>query len=266
MKSFLLMLSFFTRLPVPHVEYEEARYKNGIKYVPIIGLLVGFILFGLSKLIHYLKYDLGYGMQIGNFDLIAMATLFIVYIVTTGAIHLDGVADTCDGILSGRERAKMLEIMKDSHIGVFGVVGLMVWGASFFVLLETINQLTLILLPVVGKSAMILSAYMAPYARKDGFGRFFSEGCRGKHGQLIWTLIVLILVSFISPMIGGIGLNLQAALTYMLCIATALSAVIVMTAYFKKKLGGITGDTLGFTCEVSQIVFGVSTLFLHWIG
>ena len=101
MKSFILMLSFFTRLPVPYVEYEEKLYIKGIKTIPFVGIVLGLILYVVSFV------NLWFDPEV------TAVVLLMTYIFMTGGLHLDGLADTCDGVFSGRERERMLEIMKE---------------------------------------------------------------------------------------------------------------------------------------------------------
>lgn len=258
MKSFFLMLSFFTRLPVPRTEYEEETYQNGIKCVPVIGLLIGVILWGTALLAGSL-YLLNW----------MSVLLIVVYIILTGGLHLDGLADTCDGLFSGREKDGMLLIMKDSRIGTFGVLSLLIWFEVFRVTLNqfwlgTLGYEWLILVPVMGRSAQIVSAHIAPYARQDGMGKIFVDGSRGK--ELAWALgIPIVLTAWFTFRLWqatdevrgytGPPVPVMLAAGAVLLLGLTFGFAIHMTRAIEKKLGGVTGDTLGCVCEVSQIVF-----------
>lgn len=229
MRSFLLMLSFFTRLPVKQIAYEEQIYIKGIKYAPVIGLLMGLILYGLSFLSLILDKP------------VVTIILILAYIILTGALHLDGLADTCDGIFSGRSRERILDIMRDSQTGVYGVISIGFWFVFYVVLLNYAPYEALIILPVVGKSAPIISASAGHYIRQEGLGKVFAEHAKGP--ALVMATLLPILVSlFVEPFfIGAIGL--------------AFLAVLIATKQFERTIGGITGDTMGFVCELSQMVF-----------
>lgn len=229
MKNLFLMLSFFTRLPVPFVEYTEERYRRGLKWVPAIGLLLGGLLYGVSFL--HLILDP---------DLVALV-LIACYVAASGALHLDGLADSFDGLLSGRDKDRVLEIMKDSHIGSFGTIALIFYFLSFFILLGKVPYEALLLMPLVGKSAPILSAYFSPYARPEGMGKVFTEHC-GKAELSIALLLPIAVAVALDPW-------------YLAAVAVALAVVLLLTQWSKRVIGGITGDTMGMVCELSQLTF-----------
>ena len=229
MKSFLLMLSFFTRLPVKCEAYEEKIYIKGIRYVPIIGLLIGLILYGISFLSLVLDRP------------VVSLLLILCYVILTGALHLDGLADTCDGIFSGRERGRILEIMKDSQTGVYGVIAIGFWLVFYAVMLNYIPYEALILMPVVGKAAPILSANRADYIRQEGLGKIFAQNCKG----------VPLIMAFVVPVIVCLLTNPY----FLIAVAVAFLCVQLITNRLDKLIGGITGDTMGYVCEISQMVF-----------
>ncbi len=229
MRSFILMLSFFTRLPLPQTLYEESLYIKGIKYVPFIGLLMGFMLYGISFLSLILDKQ------------VVAVVLMLAYIMLTGALHLDGLADTCDGVFSGRNRQRILEIMRDSHIGVYGVISIGFWLLIYSILLSRIPYEALIVLPIAGKSAAIISASLAKYVRDEGLGKIFAENAKGP--ALFFAIAIPVLAVILIDPFYSIGLGFS------------FIAVVLATGWFKKILGGITGDTMGFVCEISQMVF-----------
>ncbi len=163
------------------------------------------------------------------------------YIILTGGLHLDGLADTCDGIFSGRDRTRMLEIMKDSHVGSFGVLSMIFFVAFYMVMYGRIPYETLLVLPVVGKSAPLISAFFAEYVRKAGMGKLLVDHC-GKVELFTAILVPSLISAFLNPW-------------YLIAVGAAILSVILLTNHFKKVLGGITGDTMGMACEVSQMVF-----------
>lgn len=285
MKTFLLMLSFFTRLPVPHVQYTEERYVKGVCLMPFVGLIIGLFLYVLSWL-----------RLIFAPAVVALILLF-GYIYITGGLHLDGLADTCDGVFSGRDPKRALEIMKDSRIGTFGVLSILFFFAFYLILYQYTPYEALILFPIVGKSAPLISAYHAEYARSAGMGKALTEHTGKREYALavlvpvIASLVVPLLITFcggtvfiganLSPamtevreegagLLSAVGLSLfgegydlafTAAGVYLAASVAAMGSVIAITAWFKKKLGGITGDTLGMVCEISQMIF-VSIVYI----
>ena len=115
------MLSFFTRLPFgKYIEYTEKRYLEGLATFPLTGIVIGSFL-----TLPYLLIDGDHA--------VAGLMVIIIYLFITGGIHLDGLADSCDGLFSNRPKERVLEIMMDSHIGTFGVIALILYFLSFYV-------------------------------------------------------------------------------------------------------------------------------------
>lgn len=229
MKTIWLVLAFFTRLPVPRVEYTDERYAKGAKLVPLVGFVTGAILYALS--FFHLIFD----------PAVTALILLSGYIVVTGGLHLDGFADTCDGIFSGRSRERILEIMRDSRVGSYGVLAMLFFVAFYVVMYQRVPYSALILFPVVGKSAPGISAACAPYVRPEGLGKVFCDSVGGLE----------IFIAVAAPAVGAILLNPW----YLIAVGTGLLSVVITSLSLKKKIGGITGDTLGMACEVSQMTF-----------
>lgn len=229
MKTIWLIMAFFTRLPVPYVEYTEERYLRGLKLIPLLGILMGGILYALS--FFHLIFD----------QAVVSMILLGGYIVLTGGLHLDGLADTCDGIFSGRERDRMLEIMKDSHVGSFGVLSMIFFVAFYMVMYGQIPYEALVVLPVVGKSAPLISAACAEYVRPSGMGKLLVDHC-GKIELFMAIIVPTVVAALLNPW-------------YLISVGVALFSVVLITTHLKKVLGGITGDTMGMVCEISQMFF-----------
>lgn len=232
MKSILLMITFFTRIPVRYnYEYNEEDFIRGIKFLPLIGLIVGAIMYipvFLQNVIHG--------------PIIALLT-WVIYIGITGGLHIDGLADTFDGLFSNRDKKKILEIMRDSRIGTFGVLGillLIIWNLVFT---SYIDLGFIILVPVVGRSAAILSASISQYAREgQGMGKAFVENCGTSEA-------VLAVIS--SYLLGILFFKLQV----LIVLTITYLVVLISTENIKQKIGGMTGDTIGFIIEFSQGIF-----------
>ena len=115
MNRFKMILSFFSTIPVKNYDFIEAELGKGIRLVPLVGVLFGLILVSLNSGISFIL-----DKEAGAF------LILLVYLFLTGGLHFDGVADTSDGIFSHRSKERILEIMKDSRIGAFGVISLIV--------------------------------------------------------------------------------------------------------------------------------------------
>jgi len=230
-KSILLMITFFTRIPIKlESDFDDNDYKLGIILLPLIGVVIGIGLL-ILKIFTFISSTYVLGL---------ILTLFYLWI--SGGLHLDGFGDTLDGLLSGRDRESQLEIMKDSRLGTFGVVGLIFVIGAYIILLGEGILATVFLMPIVGKSSMMLSAYMSDYARdEEGLGfKFISLSDKTVRNS-----------AFVFSFILGIIIN------YMILIPMVLTFIIVgiTTKWIQKKIGGSTGDTLGFINEFSQVIF-----------
>lgn len=123
MKGFLLLLSFMTRIPMPKIEYDEEKLGKSMKYFPVVGIIVGFILLFFCIIFNFILKNISYSAVLPLMIIVVILT----DLITTGALHLDGLADTFDGIFSYRSKHKMLEIMKDSRLGSNGALALILY-------------------------------------------------------------------------------------------------------------------------------------------
>lgn len=243
MKGFLIMLTFLTRIPIKYpFEFKEEDFTKAIVFMPIIGLLVGGILFTVGLLDNYIDRPI-------------LALLIVTaYIFLTGGLHIDGFADTIDGIFSHREQKRMLEIMKDSRIGTFGVIGIVLLLLFMIGLTTYMDLKYLLLVATVGRSCGLFVSSISKYARKDGLGKKFIDYC-GKREALI-ALVLPVLISL-----------LLFPVKALIPIGIAFFASLHITSYIKDKLGGMTGDTIGFVIEGSQMVYMFGLYVLRgWIG
>ena len=235
MKPFFLMLGFFTRIPVPFVEYTEERYVKGMPLMPFVGLVSGALLFALS-----------FAYKVLPMPVVALL-LYVGYLLITGGIHLDGLGDSCDGLFSGRDREKMLEIMKDSRSGSFGVLGLIAASAAYLIFFTYTKQYAVLLFPMVGKCVPIVTCKVSEYIRPRGMAELFAKNA--STGILVFTLAA---AAVICALLGPI---------YIIALAVSMALCVVLALRIKKILGGYTGDILGLLCEVSQLTFLLVCIF-----
>ena len=238
--------------------------------MPLVGLVIGAIL----VLIQFFLTWVGSGTP----PWITGAILTGAYIFLTGGLHFEGLADTCDGVFSGRTREQSLEIMKDSRIGVFGTLGIFMTGLLYFAVLIEIPPGLLLIFPLVGRACCLISASMAPYAREDGMGKAASKqggtnavvsAVVSMIGASFLTIPVLWLIGLLGPKFARWFLLTNAGVSYTLAVIPSLIAAgaavlitILITIKFKRKLGGVTGDTFGAAIEVSSLVY----LFVFIVG
>jgi adenosylcobinamide-GDP ribazoletransferase len=231
--NFGLAWRLLTAIPLPFIpEAEVAQPGRAAAYFPLVGLGLGLFLAALDLL-------LGFIFQ----PLLAAAVLLLVWVGFTGLLHLDGFMDACDGLLPPRDPARRLEIMRDSRVGAFGVVSvvlLLLLKFSGLVSLPAESRLpTLITVPVLARWAMTWAMIRYPAARPSGLAEFFRTGL-GRQ-QLVIASVVALAVAVGLMGVAGLGLCLMAWLTAWLVASFAVV-----------RLGGLTGDIYGTICEVTE--------------
>jgi len=235
-KDFLQALSFLTILPVDQPSLtEEKGLARSMTFFPLVGLLIGLLL-----TVDYLILSFLFSKS-----LVLWLTLGCLALLTRG-LHLDGFADTIDGFAAGGPKEKILEVMRDSRIGAFGVVGLILLiGAKYLVL----DQITgpsipgsLILMTVMGRNSMVWVCFRSPYARTgEGLAKPFAENLTSRE---------MILSSASAIGLGLVIWGLEGVLVF---IGIGLFSL-VFRLFFLKKLKGITGDILGAANELSEVL------------
>lgn len=242
MKKLLLAITFLTRLPLPipkNITVEDIGRST--PFFPLVGLLIGLILICLDELLSYLWPPLAVD-----------AVLVVSLIVITGGLHFDGLMDTCDGIFSGRDRDRMLEIMRDSRVGAFGVLGavclLMLKLAFLNAIHGSYRWAALLLFPMLGRWSMVWAIALFPYARTTpGLGRPFTEFAKKRH--IIWASLPVFAIAVILD----VGLSHPASgMRHLMSIVVVGSATWLLAKWLSHKLGGLTGDNYGAICEVME--------------
>ena len=236
MRDFLQALSFLTILPVGKtLPSERKELARSMAFFPLAGLVIGLLLtlgyYLLSLLFHK--------------SLVIWLTIGLLALLT-GGLHLDGFADTMDGLASGRKREKILEVMRDSRIGAFGVISLILLiGAKYFALDQISNPFifhSLILMTVMGRNSMVLVCYRSPYARSnEGLGKPFTENLGAR--EMAFSLVSAF----------GIALLLMGAKGILAFLGICLFSL-GYRFFFVKKLSGVTGDILGAANELAELL------------
>jgi len=233
MKEFLIALQFLTIFPVRIKSMEEKDFGGSLLYFPLIGLLIGLLLALSSFLFSFLPQFL-------------KATLILLTsVIITGGIHLDGFADTCDGFYGKKEREEILKIMQDSCIGVMGVIGLIsnfLLKIGFIMALpQAILWKALILMAVFSRWIQVLVCNISSYARKEGKAKYFIEYA-SKKSLYLGGGFCLALFLFLIQLKG------------IILFFFSLPPVFLFSSYVKRKIGGMTGDTIGAVSELSEIL------------
>ncbi len=224
-------LQFSTILPVG--SGNVFRPQGQVAMFPVVGLILG----GLLALTDVLASQLWPPMVVGIID-----TLLLM--VLTGGFHLDGLGDTADGLFSHRSRERSLEIMKDSRSGAMGVLAMVVIIAMKWAGLTSMPEpgwcraLLLIAIPALARGSQIIGIGVLPYGRKEGTAHdlFGTE-------PLMTRLRFMVIPVILTLLTGGRGV-------IVLLVYGILTALLLV--WYKKKMGGITGDMLGAMTEISE--------------
>jgi adenosylcobinamide-GDP ribazoletransferase len=250
-RIFFTALMFYTRIPCPNFADHREEYLNrATRYFPLIGFIVAAISFAaLAGAMYFFSPELSILLSI------------IVSVFTTGAFHEDGFADTCDGFGGGWTKEKILTIMKDSRVGTYGVVGLvLIFGVKFFTLLNIssrVNIFTFGLLLICGhvlsRFCAILIIRLLPYAREDADSKVKPVA----KGIFASDLLIAGLFSAV-PLVCIACINLL----FLFVILPLLITTIYLIWYFKKWIGGYTGDCLGAAQQVNEVVFYLSIIVI----
>ncbi len=243
LEYFFGAIRFFTRLPVPAwVGHSAEALNRSARYFPAVGLLVG----ALGALVYL---GAAYLWSPGVALLLSMAAT----IYATGAFHEDGLSDTVDGLGGGWEKLRILEIMKDSRVGSYGVVAMWLALSGKFVLLLNMDAA---LLPVVLLAGHAVSRFCSTvllatldYVREDLLSKAKPLATKLSVGEMSVALAFTLLGLAMLPPFKALSGVLLAAL-----------ATIWLALKFKRWLGGYTGDCLGATQQVSEIAFYLGVL------
>jgi len=259
LRIFLTALMFYTRIPSPYkFKYDEKYMRKSTRYFPVMGWIVG----GVSALVFIGSNSL-FSVEISTI-LSMMASL-----LTTGAFHEDGLADVADGFGGGWEKEKILTIMKDSAIGTYGALALVLALLLKFVALsETVStpyalsysssiQVAVILISghSVSRFVAITTIMRNQYVRsKDKTNKV---GLAITQETSSWLSLMTIPVLF-----GLAPLLLFGTYKVVILLVPMFLAQYLMIRFFKKRIGGYTGDCLGAIQQVCEIVFYLGVLVL----
>lgn len=233
MRSFLAALQFLTILPIkikPQISREELG--KSLLWFPSVGALIGFIL-GLSALLFSFLPQ------------IAIACLILIEsVIITGGMHLDGFADTCDGLYGFTNKEKALNIMQESRIGSMAAIGvtlLLLLKFSLFASIEKeILWRYLIAMMSFSRWAQVLSCFLFKYAREEGKAKCFIEYADKRK------------LSVSAIFVFGLFLLFFGVKGPVLFLAP-LVPVWIAANYINKKIGGMTGDTIGAVNEIAEV-------------
>jgi len=248
--SFLAAFQFLTSIPLPgRREVSPEELGRATTYFPVVGLIIGLILAGLNWLLSLILPPA-----------VVNALLIVVLVVITGALHLDGFVDTCDGIAGHKAVEDRWRVMHDSRAGAFGIVGVVLLLLVKYVSLNSIPEVfmmaTLIFMPVVSRWVMVYAIFVYSYARPSGLGTAFKQATRWPQFTAA-TIITFAVAVALFPFFSITGL----LLIFGIWIITTLFSV-----YLKRKFSGLTGDTYGAINEIAEVIVLIFISLLTYKG
>jgi len=251
---FLVATQFLTRLPTPAWEtFQPSWLPQSARYFPLVGVLVG----GINVSIWWL---LGHWLP----PAVTVGLTLAVSLLVTGAFHEDGFADTCDGFGGGTTRDRILAIMKDSRVGAYGAIAICV--------MLGLKWATCVAIPASAFPFMVIGAHMFSrwcacgliwrlrYVRgdEDAKARPLADSIGGRD----WALSGALGALAVSPFALAGNLMPNALVFRALAAAVGVSAVtaVVLARYFRKRIGGYTGDCLGAVQQLTELGFLLAAL------
>jgi len=244
---FWIAWQFLTIIPSPFRRgYGAEDLGKSISFFPVVGLFLGLVLFGLDLLL---------GLFLPS--ILINVLLVIALVILTGALHLDGFIDTCDGLGVKSSVSDKLKVMSDSRVGGFGVVGgcclVLAKFASLVALPQQLRSSALILMPVLSRWGMVYAISAFPLAKKEGMGWTVKQEASWK-GMAVATVFSLIIASVLLKWWGA---ALLAALSLIL---------LVVSKYLCSRFGGLTGDTYGAINEFAEVVVLILMFLIGELG
>lgn len=232
-KPFLIAVQFLTRIPITFKKPPtEQQIGYSLTYYPLVGLLLGMMLIGLCSL-----------FSLWTTAWINAALVLTVWILLTGGLHLDGLADSVDAWVGGMgDRDRTLVIMKDSNCGPMGVIAIVLVILLKFVALATLfaaqQWFAVAIAIALARTSLVLLFLTTPYVRNSGLGSYLAA-YHSRHGCIVAISMAILLITFFIK--NGLILIVIAILTFLLCRRLMIS-----------RIGGTTGDTAGALVEVFE--------------
>lgn len=249
-KALIISVSFFTTIPMPFIEWDSKSNRYVPLFIPLIGILIGSLF--------YLLY---YGLSFVEISSFLKAVLLVgFFIMITGGLHMDAFMDTCDAHFSRRPMERKIEIMKDSNIGAFAalylVIFLLLKTALIYEILEhNINGLILICIPFLSRLLQSLMLLNTKFAKDDGLALMY--GSLPKKFQMYYIIYIFIMGFF--------------ALYFLdIVLVTVLLGVATLSFFYhrhfaKKSFGGITGDVVGAYIEIVEVLMLLGVVFYELV-
>jgi|SRR5450830_442843 len=247
LRLFFTALQFFTRLPVPRwVGFDAAWLQHATRYFPAVGILVGMacaIVYGLAALV------------LPQVVAVLLSTAAGIYL--TGAFHEDGFADVCDGFGGGMQPARILEIMRDSRVGAYGVIGVVMLVGLKLAALASLPSIqvmpALLLAHPVSRCLAAGLIWRMEYVREEGKAKPLAQQ------MSTFEFAVAALTAFL-PVVLCAAMGWFAWQGLLLALLLGFAATIFLAFKFRRRIGGYTGDCLGAVQQLSEIAIYLGLL------
>lgn len=244
MSGFLPALQFLTIIPIgSKAGLDKNRLSSSTVYFPVIGLILGLILAGVNSLLSVLSFE----------PFLVNVTLITSLVILTGGLHLDGLADTFDALLSRKSKSQMLEIMRDSSIGTMGVLSLISIILIKLSLLSSLDPkvkgVSLILMCLLSRYSLVFPMFIFSYARQEGKAKVFMEGMNFR--IFFSATLISLICSILLMKWAGLAVFIMA-----------VTFTFLLGRFIAGKIGGMTGDTLGAINELTEVFVLINILIL----
>ena len=250
-QSFKIAFSMYSVIPLRNIEWKEETMRYAFCFFPLIGVVIG----GAEWLWLWCAWKIGFSAVLTG------AAAAVIPVLLTGGIHLDGFCDTVDALSSHQPKERKLEILKDSHVGAFAVIGICVYFLLSFGLwceYQYSVESAFILGGgfVLSRALSGLVSVLAPQARKEGMLKTFSDAAKQR-------AVVISCAAFLGiTAVGMLAVDWRIALAVLAVMATILGYYLLTS---RRQFGGVTGDLAGYFLTLAEMgVLAGVVLAQHW--
>lgn len=243
MRDFITCLEFLTRIRFSNrTDWRDDDFSRSVPYFPLVGLVIGLFLGVVNYALVYADTPL----------FMRGVMLILAEMIVIGALMYDGFMDTSDGVFSARNRERMLEIMKDSHVGsnaVIALVCLVLLKVAAYTSIDGIKlSYALVAMSVATRTFMVNYIVNFKYARKTGIGHMFTQYAKPVYSYIAFAV--------------GAALILLCGIKYFYTAIVTFIISLLLARFLSKQLGGLTGDTYGFLTECGNVIYLMAAVYL----
>ena len=244
MTAFFMAWMMFFYIPCPVTKWDENKKQDMLVCFPIVGLMIGIIDLAVYQLAEYF-----------DFEFLGSALMSFMPWMLCGFIHLDGFMDCADAVLSCRDEKRRLEILKDSHVGAFAVISVLILGILSFAAwrecIFKINPICILLMPVVSRAVAGICVLSYKPLEQSSYKSIHDDGIKKSNILILFIeLVIALAVGFVFAGLQGIAL--------LFCAVSVFLTVVEV----KRKLGGMSGDVSGCAVCISELMGVIALCFL----